>query len=53
MRVGIILAIFASAARRFCSPMFAGFLLVAEAAEAKSGAVYVLFIFLFIVLRYK
>lgn len=33
--------------------MFAGFLLVAVAAEAKSGAVHVLFISLFIVLRYK
>lgn len=33
--------------------MFAGFLLVTKAAEAKSGAVYVLFISLFIVLHYK
>lgn len=33
--------------------MFAGFLLVSEAAEAKSGAVHVLFISLFMVLYYK
>ena len=51
--MGIILAIFVSAAKRFCSPTFAGFLLVAKAAEAKSGAVHVLFISLYIVLRYK
>lgn len=44
--VGIILAIFVFAARRFCSPTFAGFLLVAEAAEAKSGAVHCLLILL-------
>ena len=53
LRMGIILAIFVSAAKRFCSPTFAGFLLVAKAAEAKSGAVHVLFISLYIVLRYK
>ena len=53
LRVGIVLVIFVSAARRFCSPTFAGFFLVAKAAELKSGAVHVLFISLFIVLRYK
>ena len=53
LRLGIIPASYVSVARRFCSPSFAGFLLVTEAAEAKSGAVHVLFISLFIVLRYK
>ena len=33
--------------------MFAGFLLVTETTEAKSGAVHVFFISLFMVLRYK
>ena len=53
LRVGIIPLSFASAAKRFCSPTFARFLLVAKAAEAKSGAVHVLSISLFVVLRYK
>lgn len=53
LRVGVIPASFASAARRFCSPMFAGFLLVVEAAETKRCAVHVLFIPLFIVFSYK
>ena len=46
LRVGIILVIFVSAARRFCSPTFAGFLLVAVAAEARNCAVHVLLILL-------
>lgn len=46
LRVGIILALFVSAARRFCLPTFAEFLLVAEAAEARNCAVHVLLILL-------